>query len=110
MAPRAINVADFSITEYKQAIAGMVAGMVFAIFGVDSYMLSRNPRPDPFTGTDAVELEERLREQMTFQHNLLDWNIRKDMPPENTRKRIKAIERCLERNCADFNPPTQDWQ
>lgn len=62
-------------------------------------------RPDPFTGTDA----EFLRQEVMFHCKELELNIRKDMPPFATRKRIRDIERCLEVNCSDFQVKEYGW-
>ena len=97
--------ADFSITEYKQAIAGIIGGLVLAFIGVDGYRGVVNPRPDPFTGADGV----RLAEEFQFKLEVLDFQIRQDMPPEDTRQRIKAIEHCLEHGCTNFKSMTTEW-
>ena len=51
---------QFNPLEYRQAIAGVITGLVLAFFGVDGYRGIVNPRPDPFTGTDGKALERRI--------------------------------------------------
>jgi hypothetical protein len=61
-------------------------------------------RVGKFTQEDAAILEQQLR----FECRQMEQQIRKDMPPENTRKRIRAIERYLERT-SDFETKEYHW-
>jgi len=62
-------------------------------------------RVDKFTGNDA----RLMKQELEFEMRLMEQDIREDMPPESTRKRIRAIERCLERNCTDFEVKEYHW-
>ncbi len=62
-------------------------------------------RVDKFTGHDA----ERMKQELRFEMRLMEQDIREDMPPEDTRKRIRDIERCLEHNCTDFEVKEYHW-
>jgi hypothetical protein len=68
-------VASFNITEYRQAIAGTVFGVVLAILGVVSPIGGNFVRPDAFTGTDAASMRADMMEEIhrldTLQQTLL---------------------------------------
>lgn len=61
-------------------------------------------RVGKFTQTDA----EFMKQEMEFKCEQMELSIRKDMPPENTRKRIRNIERYLERT-TDFETKEYHW-
>ena len=62
-------------------------------------------RVDKFGRTDAELMEQEIK----FEMRLMEQDIREDMPPENTRKRIRDIERCLEKSCTDFQVKEYHW-
>jgi len=62
-------------------------------------------RPDAFTGTDA----KLMRAQLEHQINVKVWDVKKHMPPQATRLRIRALEHCMENACDDYEVPTQEW-
>ena len=62
-------------------------------------------RVDKFTRTDAQLMEQRLERKIEVQNFL----IRNDMPPKNTKERIRAIEHCLEHKCTNFSVETTGW-
>lgn len=75
--------ANLSITEYKQAISGAIAGVVLAFIGVDSYRGSIDPRPDPFTGKDARIMKYEMMRDI---EHMIEESEDKD------RKRIYDLE------------------
>ena len=62
-----------------------------------------DPRPDPFTGKQAAELEKRL----AFEHEVLEARIRRDMPPIRTRDRIEALEDSARRVDPAYKAPSR---
>lgn len=73
-------------------------------------------RPDPFTGTQARELEEemeaehrRIRDELKLEIFKLELAIRRDMPPEPTRDRISDLEAAMIKLNPDYRPPTSRW-
>lgn len=86
-------------------LAGLVGG------GGGGYMNSKihDPRPDPFTGTQA----ELMKQELLLHINRTEDGIRKDMPPPSTKARIRSMEQYLERigrdNGNTFEPPTYKW-
>lgn len=84
----------------RKVFLWMVAGGI----GIGSVAGSGVLRIGKFTAADA----EFMKQEMQFQCKLVEQEIRKDMPPEATRKRIRAIERHLE-NTTTFEVKEYDW-
>jgi len=61
-------------------------------------------RADPFTGAQAMQMEARI--MLKIEKEIA--NIRHAMPPVNTKRRVRALERHLERS-SEFESPTTDW-
>lgn len=60
--------------------------------------------------TDRRQLElDQLRNQLTFQLQAMEQSIRSDMPPEQTRRRIRALEIWVQQKDPTFTPPTHDY-
>lgn len=82
--------------ELEQKILKKVyAWLALAVVGLGSSAAVLGPsviRSDPFTGQDG----RFLKQEILFKCEQMEQRIRKDMPPENTRRRIRAIERHLE--------------
>lgn len=99
-----------SLTEYKQAVAGVIAGVVLAFFGVDTYRGSVNPRPDPFTGTDGLFLEVRVaNECKEYTDKKFKEHNKRVMPPFHTRERQIHIEDFLHDKYPEFRRKSNQW-
>ena len=95
---------DLETRILRKVYTWMVVGGV-TIGGVGGTGLVRY---DKYGASDA----ELKHSQMVLEFDRKIWNVQrsvKPQPPQPTRQRIRAIERCLERNCTDFEPPSQDW-
>ena len=102
--------ANFSIAEYRQAIAGVITGMVLAIFGVDSYRGSVDPRPDPFTGKDGEYLEERILNKCFAYTDLrFKEHSKTMMPPFNARERQIHVEDFIHDVHPEFRRKSNEW-
>lgn len=66
-------------------------------------------RAGKFTAQDYKVNSELMLQQIRLEMQLMEAAIRDDMPPTPTRKRIKDIEYCLERQCVDFRSKVHDW-
>ena len=62
-------------------------------------------RDDPFTGSDG----ELLKQEIEFNCRQMEHEIRKDMPPICTRKRIINIEQFLEEIHPEFERSDFCW-
>lgn len=83
--------------------------------------IAKASRPDPFTGADGHTLERKLsgeirRAKIGTHKTMLLFvctelrQLRSDMPPSATRKRILNIESALSRAAAiEFDTPDQAW-
>ena len=106
-------------------LARIIRGLVLAILGIGSVSGSGILRFDKFGASDAARLKEEIIESChkyveheikevhqvrEFREEVAHQRLIEKMPPERTKKRIKAIELCLERNCTKFQPPTFEWQ
>ena len=55
-----------------------------------------------------VELEQ-LESRIAIQISRMEWGIRRDMPPEPIRRRLRAIELKLQELDPNWSPPTTDY-
>lgn len=79
--------------------------MVSSISGVmvrDSVVPSR---PDPFTGADAQIL--RLTLEKEFQLKIEE--LKKSIPPEPLRERVRVLEESARKTDPDYKQPTHRW-
>lgn len=99
-----------SITISQAQFRAIVGGLVSAILLIGGVSSTGVIRIDKFGFSDYQRLEIEHARHEEHARTVLEYNIRKDMPPAATKARIRAIERCLESNCTDFRPPTLEWQ
>ena len=96
--------------EFDSIQKRLIGWLLIAVLGANSgvILLNKNSpamRSDPFTGADAEELEAELKnyvEQAFINHQAT-------IPPIATKRRIYAIERWMEKQHPDFQPPTHEW-
>ncbi len=102
-------------------------GMVAIGIGGGWYVGTGNLRPDPFLGSDGVELEEKLirsyKTDLAFMQQELLIEIKSvqvecqrqiqkvedTKPPGLTRQRIIACENCCRRVDPQYKQPTWEW-
>ena len=85
----------------QKILKKVYAWLAVVVIGMGSGTALLGPgviRDDPFTGEDGRVLEERMK----FHCEKMELAIRKDMPPECTRKRILTIEKFLDQNFPEF--------
>lgn len=99
-----------SITISQAQLRAIIGGIISAILFVGGISSTGIIRVDKFGLSDYHRLEEEHNRHEEHARKVMEYNIRKDMPPAVTKARIRAIERCLERNCTNFQPPTLEWQ
>lgn len=108
-------------------LARIVRGLVLAVFAVGGISGTGLLRVDKFGASDAEQLkrevvdtavvkalaacsarmdnvERDLKFQMQVEHN----NLKDNVPTESEKKRIRAVERFLEKNL-DYEVPTHEW-
>lgn len=99
----------------------VIKALVLAIFVVSGVSGSGVFRVDKFGRTDfeyGIEIyDRRIKEWITVQQDkrqqecmLKIQQVSDDKPPNPTRKRIHAVERCAEKVCSDYEIPTLNWQ
>ena len=60
--------------------------------------------------SDRRQLElDALKNELTFRLQSMEQGIRADMPPEQTRRRIRALEIWVQQKDPGFTPPTHDY-
>ena len=97
--------------EFDSVQKRLIGWLLVAVIGANSSILALNKfgtpdlRSDPFTGSDAEELEAELKAYVTQEF----VNMRLTIPPIATKRRIYAIERWMEKQHPDFQPPTHEW-
>lgn len=97
---------DDEFLKYQKRIAGWVFAALFSSIGINQGIQSvTTVRHDPFTGTDARQMEERFHQFVYQQLEIHD----KLIPPEKTRARIRAIETYLNKKYNDYTPPYYSW-
>lgn len=99
-----------SITISQAQFRAIIGGIISAILLIGGVSSTGIIRVDKFGLSDYQRLEAEHERNEKYQRTLLEYNIRKDMPPAATKARLRAIERCLETGCSDFQPPTLEWQ
>ena len=61
--------------------------------------------------TDRRQLElETLKHELTFRLQTMEAGIRRDMPPEPIRRRLRAIELKIQQMDPTWSPPTTDYR
>ena len=96
--------------EFDSIQKRLIGWLLIAVLGANSgvILLNKNSpamRSDPFTGADADELKAELKAYITQEF----VNMRLTIPPLATKRRIYAIERWMEKEHPEFQPPTHEW-
>jgi hypothetical protein len=103
-------VANFSIAEYRQAIAGAVTGMVLAFFGMDGYRGVVHTRNDPLTDKDGKLLRlEVMRDCVAYTNAVFEAHSETTMPPFKTRQRTIHIEDFIHDMHPEFRRKSNEW-
>ena len=95
---------DEQYTENRKLVIAVVLAILGGNVGTLLNKTTPDVRNDPFTGTEARQMVDQLQ----FRIEQCEARIRKDMPPEPTRKKIRDIEIWLERT-TDFKVKEYHW-
>ena len=99
---------DIEDTLEKAVLKKVYTWLAVGAIGLGGGLATVGPswiRSDPFTGNDSKLMEQRIELKM----KLLEQEIRRDMPPLCTRKRILNIERYLEEHMDTFERSEFCW-
>lgn len=64
-------------------------------------------RPDPFKGVDSRLLEARLEANVEKRMAILEYKLKRTLPPGPTRDRIRALEEQMRKIIPSYLPPTE---
>jgi hypothetical protein len=90
---------------------GIALALLMGALGGSSVPMLAPPvvRPDPFRGTQAAALEARLEGKIAHELDRLRLQMRVELPPFATRRRIIALEEQMRITAPSFRPPSALW-
>ena len=96
--------------EFSSIQKKLIGWLLVGLLGGNSVVMllnKNNPdmRSDPFTGSDAKEMETRIRQYIDFRERKHHLSI----PPEPTRDRVRAIEQWIRSQDPAFRQGSTKW-
>jgi hypothetical protein len=96
--------------EFSGVQKKIMAWLLIGVLGGNALVITLNKanpdmRSDPFTGTDAEELEADMRSYIDHKFVIHKLQI----PPQATRSRVFALEEWARGQDPSFRRPTSNW-